>query len=403
MAAAATGPLQGVRVLDLTRALAGPFCGMILADLGADVVKIEPPQGDLTRFSGPFTKEDREHFYGGYFASINRNRRGIVLDFQRQADREVLVRLVEGADALLENFRPGIMERFGLGYEALAERNPRLVYGAIRGFGDPRTGESPSAGWPAFDVVAQAMSGVVSFTGTEDGQTVRVGPSVGDIYPATVAAVGMVAALFHARATGRGQFFDVAMVDACMAMCEAPIYRFNYTGDVAGPTGNSHPQLTPFDLYPTKDGMCAVAAPVDNHWAILCRLMDREDLIGDERTVDNRARVRHKEFVRELMVEFTMRHTTAELVDLLAGQVPVGPVNTVADLYEDPHVAARQMLVAVEHPGAGRPMVFPNTPIRFTATPAGVYRRAPKLGEHQDEILAELDGSAGADAQEGSS
>jgi len=391
MAAGATGPLRGLRILDLTRALAGPFCGMLLADLGADVVKIEPPAGDLTRFSGPFTRDDTERWYGGYFASINRNRRGIVLDFGDEADRRTLLRLVDGADAVLENFRPGIMDRFGLGYETLAERNPRLVYGAIRGFGDPRTGLSPSSSWPAFDVVAQAMSGVVSFTGTEDGRTFRVGPSVGDIYPATIAALGMVSALFHARATGQGQFFDVAMVDACMAMCEAPIYRFNYTGDVAGPTGNSHPQLTPFDIYPTKDGLCAVAAPVDNHWSILCRLMDRPDLADDERTRDNRARVANKEMVRELMVAFTMRHTTAELVELLAGQVPVGPVNTVADLYEDPHVAARQMLVAVEHPGAGRPMVFPNTPIKYTATPAGVYRRAPKLGEHQDEIMAELD------------
>ena len=207
-----------------------------------------------------------------------------MLDLKTEPGRATLVRLVEQADALVENFRAGVMDGLGLGYETLAACNPRLVYLAIRGFGDPRTGESPYLDWPAFDVVAQAMSGVVSFTGTADGRTVRVGPSVGDLYPATVAALGLTASLLDARRTGRGQFVDVAMYDALTALSEAIVYRYSYNGSVTRPTGNSHPQLTPFDMYPTADGSCAIAAPTAKHWEILCEVMGRPDLVSDERT-----------------------------------------------------------------------------------------------------------------------
>jgi crotonobetainyl-CoA:carnitine CoA-transferase CaiB-like acyl-CoA transferase len=390
MTSEATGPLVGVRVIDLTHALAGPYCTMLLADLGADVVKVEPPEGDLARFTGPNTTDDAEHAYGGYFASINRNKRGIVLDLKQADERERLLRLVDGADAVVENFRAGVMDRLGLGYESLLARNPRLVYGAVRGYGDPRTGLSPYVDWPAFDVIAQAMSGVVSVTGPP-GQPMRTGPSIGDLYPATLAALGITAALLHARETGRGQFVDVAMYDALVALCEAVVYRFSYTGRVSEPTGNDHPALTPFDVYPTADGACAIAAPTDSHWPVLCELIGRPDLATDERTVTNRDRVRHRELVRSVMVAWTTARTTAEIVDHLAGRVPVGPVNNAADLFEDPHLAARRMLVAVEHPGSGRPLVFPSPAIHYTGTPAGVYRRAPRLGEHTDEVLAGLD------------
>ena len=391
MQAAATGPLVGVRVIDLTRALAGPYCTMILADLGADVIKVESPEGDITRFSGPFTRDDPEHAYGGYFASINRNKRSIVLDLKDPVDRDRLLALVDGADVVMENFRVGIMDGLGLSYETLHARNPRLVYGAIRGFGDPRTGASPYAEWPAFDVVAQAMGGAVSATGTADGEMVRVGPSIGDLYPATVAVIGVLAAVMHARQTGEGQFVDVAMVDALVALDEALIYRYSYAGMVTAPSGNSHPQLTPFDIYPTADGACAIAAPTANHWERLCRIMQREDLVTDERTLTNRERVANAEFVRAQMVAWTSARTTAEIVACLGGAVPVGPVNNAVDLFSDPHVRARQMLVAVEHAGVERPVVLPDTPMRFTATPAGIYRRPPRLGEHTEEILAELE------------
>jgi crotonobetainyl-CoA:carnitine CoA-transferase CaiB-like acyl-CoA transferase len=385
-----TGPLVGVRIVDLTQALAGPFCTMLLSDLGADVIKVEPPAGDMARMVPPFAEEDNEQAYGGYFASINRNKRSVVLDLKTEEGRDNLLRLVENADALVENSRAGVMDGLGVGYETLARRNARLVYVAIRGFGDPRTGESPYVSWPAYDVVAQAMSGVVSFTGSGDQASFRVGPSIGDLYPATLAALGLVSAVLHARETGKGQFVDVAMYDALTALSEAIVYRYSYNGVVTKPTGNSHPQLSPFDMYPTLDGACAIAAPSAKHWELLCAAMDRVDLIEDERTKSNGHRMKNAEFVRRLMTEWTSARTTAEIVNLLAGKVPVGPVNDAADLFADPHLRARSMLVAIDHPGCERPMVFPNSPIHCAATPTGAHRRAPKLGEHTDEVLTEL-------------
>ena len=387
----ATGPLSGVRVIDLTQALAGPFCTMFLADLGADVIKIEPPEGDAARYSEPFDQGDSEHAFGGYFASINRNKRGMVLDLKQAGDRDTLLRLAGGADAIVENYRAGVMDRLGLSFERLHERNPRLVYGAIRGFGDPRSGESPYVDWPAYDPVAQAMSGVVSMTGTAEGQVLKIGPSVGDLYPGTVAALAIVSALFHARATGEGQFVDVAMCDALMMLAEAAVYRYSYKGIVTRPMGNSHPQLSPFDIYPTADGHCAIAAPGPEHWAVLCGLIGRPDLIDDERTRSSRDRIANPRLVRDVMTSWTLPRTTAEVVSVLGGLVPVGPVNDAADLFQSPHVRAREMLVAVDHPGMPRPGVLPNTAMKFSATPAGIYRRPPKLGEHNGEILAELD------------
>lgn len=391
MRSESTGPIQGLRVLDLTRVLSGPYCTMMLADLGADVIKIEPPEGDLTRFQGPFAREDTERAYGGYFASVNRNKRGIVLDLKDPASRERFLALVDGADVVVENFRAGVMDRLGLSYELLHERNPRLVYGAIRGFGDPRTGASPYTDWPAFDVIAQAMGGIASVTGTADGEIVRVGPSIGDLYPATVAVVAILAGVMHAQRTGEGQFVDVAMVDALVALDEAMVYTYSYTGSVAGPIGTSHSQSAPFDIFTTANGACAIAAPTTEHWEILCAAMDRPDLLDDERTATAKHRLKNRDFLRAEILTWTTTQSTAQVVAALGGRVPVGPVNNAADLFADPHLRARKMLVAVEHPGVDRPMVFPDTPMRFTASPAGIYRRPPRLGEHTDEVLAGLE------------
>lgn len=389
MADAPSGPLLGIRVLDLTQALAGPFCTMLLADLGADVIKVEPPAGDMTRFGGPFTREDTEKAYGGYFASINRNKRGVVLDLKTGAGRDALLRLADTADVLVENVKAGVMDRLGVGWEVLSARNPRLVYAAIRGFGDPRTGTSPYIDWPAFDVVAQAMGGAVAITGTEDGQPLRCGPSIGDLYPATLAALGITAAIHHAAKTGQGQFVDVAMYDGILALCEAVVYRYSYTGQVTRPTGNGHPALTPFDVFQTADGACAIAAPTEKHWAILCEVIGRLDLVDDDRTRTNRERVANAPFVRSVLTDWTSKRTTGEIVKILGGTVAVGPVNSAPDLFADPHVAARQMLVEVDQPDGSRPVVLAAPPIKLTATPAAVYRRAPRLGEHTAEVLAE--------------
>ncbi len=385
------GPLVDVRVLDLTQHLAGPYCTMLLADMGADVIKVESPSGDPPRWLGPHTEVDDDHDLGGYFASVNRNKRAIVLDLKEESDRDLLLRLVDDADVLVENYRAGVMDKLGLGYEIIHDRNPKLVYGAIRGFGDPRTGETPYTYRPAYDIVAQAMSGFVSITGTEGGERVSAGPSIGDLYPATMAAVGVLGALHHARATGEGQFVDIGMADALLALCESMVWRYSYTGEVQAPLGTAHASVCPFEIYATADGACAIAAPGTADWAELCRIVGREDLIDDDETRTPRRRMRHRKMIRDVIETWTRVRTTEAVVDVLAGRVPVGPVHDATTLVDDPHVRAREMLVAIDHPGSARPVLTPNTPLRFTATPGGVYRSAPRLGEHTAEILAELD------------
>jgi crotonobetainyl-CoA:carnitine CoA-transferase CaiB-like acyl-CoA transferase len=289
-----TGPLSDLRILDLTQALAGPFCTMLLADLGADVIKVEPPLGDMARYLGPHPDDRETCQYGGYFASINRNKRSIVLNLKTEADRDTFLRLAETVDAVVENARVGVIDRLGIGYETLRARNPRLVYAAIRGFGDPRTGESPHADLPAFDIVAQSMGGMVSATGPSGSRGMPAGASVGDLFPGTLAALGVVSAVHAARQSGAGQFLDVAMYDGVLLLCESIVYRFSAAGEVQRPRGFGHPALSPFDVYETKDGAAAIAAPKDEQWQALCEAMGRPDLVEDERTVNVLARASHR-------------------------------------------------------------------------------------------------------------
>lgn len=383
------GPLADVRVLDLTQALAGPYCTMLLADLGADVIKVESSRGEMTRFSGPFTDDDNERAFGGYFASLNRNKRSLVLDLKTRGGKEAVMRLAEKSDVLVENFAAGVMERLGLAYETLAVRNARLVYAAIRGFGDPRTGKSPYADWPAYDIVAQAMGGLVGVTGSPETGGLRCGPSVGDIMPGTLAAVGIVSAVLHARRTGEGQFLDVAMYDAVLSLCEHYVYLYSYGGENPGPIGNAHPFLCPFDVFDAKDGQIAIAAPTDKHWRILCDIIGQPELGKDERYARNEGRQEHSAEIRAIVGEWTARHTREEIVDVLSRLVAAGPVNTMEDIFADPHVAAREMLPEIEQVG-GRPVKLVGQPIKLTRTPSRIYRRAPVLGEDSEEILAEI-------------
>ncbi len=397
-----TGPLTDLRILDLTQALAGPYCTMLLADLGADVIKIEPARGDLTRGMPPWVGSRESAPYGGYFASINRNKRSIVLDLRAEADREIFFRLVETADAVVENSRAGVMDRLGVGYETLRDRNPRLVYGAIRGFGDPRTGESPYSDWPSFDVIAQSVGGLVGTTGPAGSAGLTAGASIGDIFPGTLAALGIVSAVHRAKTTGEGQFMDVAMYDAILALCENIVYQYSFAGRVLEPKGSGHPALCPFDVYETSDGGVAIAAPTPNHWALLCAIIDRVDLIDDPRTFENIARVEHRDLVTDAISAWTRARTKAVVVAELGGRVPVGPVNTAADIFADPHVAARGMLAEIELPGGNTRVQIPAPPIKFTETPAHVYRRPPLLDEHRSEILSEIGIAAdGLAAKEG--
>lgn len=383
------GPLKDLRVLDVTQALAGPYCTMLLADLGADVMKVEPPGGDMTRFPGPFTKEDTERAYGGYFASVNRGKRSVVLDLKDDGDRAAFVELARTVDVVVENSRAGVMDRLGVGYETLAGVNPKLVYAAIRGFGDPRTGESPYVDWPSYDIVAQAMGGLVSITGNSGGDIMKCGPSVGDIFAGTLNAVGLLAAVIDARATGTGQFVDVAMYDAVLSLCEGAAYSYSYRGEIPGPTGNGHPVIAPFDVFPTADGHCAIGTPSDRMFVMLCEAMGRSDLGVDERFSSGRDRLVNRTALNGELTAWTTTMRTAEIVELLGGNVPVGPVNDIGAIAADPHVAAREMLVEVDQPDGSRPVTLVGQPIKMTKSHTGIGMRPPRLGEHTTAILEE--------------
>ena len=391
------GPLQDLTVIDCTMALAGPFGTALLADLGANVIKVEPPHGDGSRRVGPLPPDYAPPGadapagvdFGGYFASINRNKRSIVLDLKQPEDQEALLKLCEQADAIVENMRVGVMDRLGVGYDAIKARNPQIVYGAIRGFGDPRTGSSPYADWPAYDIVAQSMGGQVAITGPEGHAGYPSGVSVGDIYPGTLMALGLVSAIHHAQRTGEGQFMDIGMYDAIMAFAETVIVNYGYNQTELGARGAHHPNLCPFGVYATSDGGVSIAAPGANHWEALCAAMERPDLIDDERSKNNFVRSENQTYVRGEIETWTKQHTKHEVVAALAGKVPCGPVNRASDIFNDPHVDARQMITHFQLPGANPEVAIVGSPIKYTATPAGFYRRPPNLGEHSDEISEE--------------
>jgi crotonobetainyl-CoA:carnitine CoA-transferase CaiB-like acyl-CoA transferase len=362
----------------------------LLGDQGAEILKVESFDGDTTRGHGPYRDDDPRHEFGGYFQSVNRNKKSIVLDLKDEQARDVIRRLVRTSHVLVENFRSGVMERLGLGYEALRAINPRLVYGAIRGFGDPRSGVSPYEDWPAYDVVAQAMGGLIGITGAGPHAHVKIGPGIGDILPGTMAAVGILSALHRAQATGEGQFVDVSMYDAVLALCERIVYQHSFAGVVPRPEGNAHPFFSPFGLYEAKDGWVTIACPNDTFWAELARIMGREDLVEDARTKLKVSRARNRAYVNDLVTEWTRARTKRELAALLGGRVPFGPVQTVADIFADPHVHARGMLAEVEHPGSNKPSIIAGTPIHLNGTPGGVHHRAPYHGEHTIETLRAL-------------
>lgn len=388
------GALQGLVVLDLTMMLAGPFATMMLADQGALVIKVEPPGGDMTRTTGPHLPGAltiEEQGFGGYFGSINRNKRSLVLDLKKASGKAALIRLVRQADVLVENYRAGVMERLGLGYETLARENPKLVYATLRGFGDPRSGESPYADWPAYDPVSQAMGGIMGITGpVQGGAPTKIGPGVGDIVPAMFLAYGVAAACWRAQRTGQGQFVDVSMVDGVLAVCERLVYQYAASGVAPGPEGNGHPMLCPFGLFPAKDGWVSLGVPNDRFWVPLVERMGRPELATDPRYALRPDRVARRAEVDAIVSEWTSRHTKQELCELLGGEIPFGPVFDAADIFADPHFAARGMLVPTEQPGAADRLTVAGTPVHMSATPGGIARRAPLTGEDGERTLAQF-------------
>ena len=382
--------LSDVRVIDLTQMLAGPICTQFLADQGATVIKVETLKGDDIRRAGPYRTDDDLQVFGGYFASINRNKSSISVDLKSEAGKELLHRLIAGADILVENFRASVMDRLGFAYETLHEKYPSLVYATVRGFGDPRSGESPYADWPSYDVVAQGMGGIMSITGSEQGPPTKVGPGVGDIVPGLMLGVGILSALHHARRTGQGQFVDVAMTDGILALCERTVYQQSFENRTPGREGNHHPLLCPFGTFAAADGWVSVACPNDSFWAILARVVGREDLVDHPDFATNAARTRNSAAVNHIVHEFTERHSKAELIELLGGRIPFGPVFDSHDIFHDEHFRIRDMIVPVEHPGCKTPVEIAGIPIKMSETPGSIRHRAPILGEHTESIMRDL-------------
>lgn len=384
-----SGALAGVRVLDLTHALAGPFCAQVLADHGADVIKVEPFEGDFFRGMGPFRDDDTLRAFGGLFQSCNRNKRSIALDLKHPDGIATLRELVGQSDVLVENYRAGVLDKLGLGYEALRAIRPSLVYTSVRGFGDVTGGRSPYMTWPAFDIVAQAMGGWMGITGPDAEHPTKVGGGAGDTVAGLFAAFGTLSALWHARATGQGRYVDIAMTDSVLALSELVVAEYSYRGRTLTPFGNGIPGVAPFGTFKVKDGVIAIAASQDSLWRELCKLMGRPELGEDARFVSGEARWQHYDDLQREIESFTRARTKAELRELFGGRVPFSPIYDAADIFADPHFKARDMLPQVEQPGSATPVSVPGVPAKLSVTPGGVRRRAPLVGEHTREVLLE--------------
>lgn len=387
-----TGPLNGFKILDFTRALAGPFGTMLLADLGATVIKIEAPDGDFIRGNGPFLHEDGDGGLGGFFSSINRNKKSVVLNLKNTRAQEIARQLAKECDAVIMNFSsPRIMEKYNLGYERLHEINPSLVYVAISGYGTNRVVGSEKENAPTVDMMIQACSGIMSITGANEDEMYKVGPGIGDTYPGTLAIVALLAALIHARETGEGQYVEVAMLDALMLLCERMLYQYSYTGKVPKPIGNNHPLHAPWGIYKTKDGYISIAAHPVKYWDHLINAMDMDELRQPEfATVSDR--VTNQKELNRVLESWTSVRTKQECMEIFDRfDCLCAPVNTAEDLFNSSQVKKREMLVEVEGDArTGEKVIVAGTPFKLSATPARIYRRAPLLSEDTAEVLEQL-------------
>jgi formyl-CoA transferase len=374
--------LSGMKVLDLSQIIAGPVCTMLLADLGADVIKVEKPEGgdDCRRMGPPFIQG-----WSAGFLAVNRNKRSLVLDLRQDTGQETFRRLVGWADVVVENFRPGVMERFGLGYDQLAKLKPSLIYCSISGFG----GTGPYRTRGGFDLVAQGMSGLMSITGHPDSPPVKVGVPITDISAGVLAACGILTAYIHALKTGRGQLVDTSLLEAGIAytIWESSVYFAD--GEIPGPLGSAHRVSAPYQALRTKDGYINIGAATQPTWEQLCRAMGQEALIQDPRFKSSANRKARERELAALLEETFCQETTAHWLQLLdrAGVV-AGPIYNMAQVYSDPQVRAREMVVELDDPLLGR-LRHIGIPVKLSATPGSIRRRAPALGEHSREVLAE--------------
>jgi formyl-CoA transferase len=374
-------PLQNIRVLDLSRVLAGPYCTMVLGDMGAEVIKVEPPEGDETRGWGP-------PFAGGesaYYLCVNRNKRGMVVNLKTDEGRETLRDLALQSDVLVENFRPGTLKKFGLDFETLHELNPRLVYCSISGFG--QTGSLKDM--PGYDFMIQAMGGIMSVTGEPDGEPMKVGVAVADLFAGQNAVISILAALQARNITGEGQYIDIALFDSELGWLANVASNFLISGKNPKRYGNAHANIVPYQSFQASDGWLVVAVGNDRQFESFCRVIDRQELAIDERFSTNSARVQNRKVLYPILKPIFLEKSVNDWLLLIGDQFPCGPINSFEQVFSMPHVKEREMLVEMQHPTIGAlPLV--GSPLKMGGTPVSYRLPPPLIGEHTEEILTKV-------------
>jgi crotonobetainyl-CoA:carnitine CoA-transferase CaiB-like acyl-CoA transferase len=379
------GPLSGLRVLDLTRVLAGPTCTQMLGDLGAEVIKIERPEaGDDTRgFAPPFVPNTKE---SAYFVGVNRNKKSVTLDIAKPEGQAIIHKLLEHCDILVENFKVGALAKYGLGFEQLAKTHPRLIYCSITGFG--QTG--PYAPRPGYDALIQAMGGVMSLTGEPNGSPQKVGVPVADLFAGLYGCIGILAAVNHRNNTGQGQQIDIGMLDTHVAWLANQGMNYLATGENPPRLGNQHPNIAPYQEFPTKDGYIILAVGNDPTFERFCKAFGQEALLADPRFATNPIRVQNRQLVTDTLTPVMKSKTTAEWIEALeALKIGCGPINTLEQVFADPHVQAREMVVEMAH-GSGETVKVIANPVKLSVTPPSYRSAPPVLGEHTQDVLTSV-------------
>ncbi len=382
-------PLTGVRIISLEQYMSAPYCTMLLADAGAEVIKIERPgRGDPRRSIPPYAEDEQGRRVAGGFLSYNRNKKSLALNLRHEAGCEIFRSLVKISDVVVENLRPGAVDKLDLGYKQLKKINPRLIYAAISGFGRLEGYTGPYTQRPAFDIVAEAMSGVMNLVGFADKPPSWTIYGMADVYTGFVTAYGIMLALFMREQTGEGQFVDSAMLDNMLALNERMVTLYSFTGE--SPVRGQLKHLYPRGAFQCQDGYLALNVPDDTQWCRLCQAIGREDLKEDPRTADGTVRATNADFIRSIIEGWLADKTRAQAVALLESQgVPSGPVYNAEDVFQDPHIAARNMLVTVDDPIAG-PRTYARSPLHLSSAPEIPTEPAPQLGEHTRTILRDL-------------
>jgi crotonobetainyl-CoA:carnitine CoA-transferase CaiB-like acyl-CoA transferase len=385
------GALDKLVVIDFTNHLSGPYCAMILADQGADVIKVERPgKGDDLRQSPPHVNGE-----GAPFMLWNRNKRSIELDLKNPDDLKTAKELIKTADVMIENFRPGVAERIGIGYETMAELNPSLIYCSISGFG--QTGPYSSRG--GFDLVAQAMSGLMTINGPPEGGPYRIPIAISDVAAGMNGAIGILTALQHRNKTGEGQQVDVSLLDSALSMCVYEAANVFATGQKPERLGQGHRGSAPYQIFPTKDGWLALGASQQKFWEQTCEIIGADNLVSDPRFLEKKDRVARQQELAAILAPYFQKENTKHWFEKLdALGIPCGPVMDHLETLSDPHIVAREMIAKVHHPKAGSGRTL-GTPIKLSKTPGGVRRAAPTLGEHNDEVRAQLKSKAKGNAE----